>query len=211
MCPSDNDSTILLIFDEPRHEEYLVQNDTGINIKFAKFDHSTKNNFHEPITIPAKETSPFVWNDRDKLVKRIQVFIEDNKSLITLDKCTEGDQKIKICKTKKFIYYSSVRLSTEGTKIVHITEKHREEVDIDEEAQKKGNMIELLSSTSGSCRYEFSFKGFGISLIDNKPKELLYITLNELDLEYTFNSRELKNSTENNEEITRFMMDIGNI
>jgi len=39
----------------------------------------------------------------------------------------------------------------------------------------------------------------------------LYITLNELDLEYTFNSRELKNSTENNEEITRFMMDIGNI
>ena len=73
MCPSDNDSAILIIFDEPRHEEYLVSNETNTAIKFAKFDHKAKANFHELITIPAKEYAPFVWNYREKLLKRVQI------------------------------------------------------------------------------------------------------------------------------------------
>lgn len=156
-----------------------------------------------------------MWNYREKLLKRIQVTIENEKQVISLDKCTEGDTRNKICKTKRFIFYGSVRLSTDGTKIITITEKKRKDKgdqDSDEEeVEKVDNVVMMLHVFNSGVRMEFSFKGFGVSLIDNKPRELLYICVNELDLEYTFGSRELVDVTEDKEEITRFMMDIGNI
>jgi hypothetical protein len=91
MCPSDNESTILLIIDEPRHEEYLVSNETDSDISYAKFDQGAKKRFHDPIVIPSKEKSPFVWNYRENLIKRIEILAEDESKTVPLNKCTEGD------------------------------------------------------------------------------------------------------------------------
>jgi hypothetical protein len=58
---------------------------------------------------------------------------------------------------------------------------------------------------------EVSLKGISISLTDNKPKELLYFCMNELDLKlekriYKYNDK--KGTIEVKE---NFMMDIANI
>jgi hypothetical protein len=42
MNPTDNNSTILIILDEPQFEEYLFHNDTDFDICFCKYDHSNK-------------------------------------------------------------------------------------------------------------------------------------------------------------------------
>lgn len=95
--------------------------------------------------------------------------------------------------------------------IVTVTQEHRKAEGEGEELGEKPEELAVLKQQNFGTRCEFAFKGFGISLIDNKPQELLYICLNELDLEYTYQSRELIGCAEDNEEIVRFMMDIGNL
>tara|TARA_B110000285_G_C14565046_1_gene355245 strand:+ start:85 stop:219 length:135 start_codon:yes stop_codon:yes gene_type:complete len=43
--------------------------------------------------------------------------------LIPLDKCTENNNKEKLFKNREYIFYATVRLSTEGTKIVNVTQE----------------------------------------------------------------------------------------
>lgn len=58
---------------------------------------------------------------------------------------------------------------------------------------------------------EVGFKGFGITLIDNKPQELIYICLNELDLKLHTKEFEIKGSKGMIENSIIFMFDIGNL
>jgi len=45
--------------------------------------------------------------------------------LIPLDKCTENNNKEKLfpSKNREYIFYATVKLSTEGTKIVNVTQE----------------------------------------------------------------------------------------
>ena len=121
MNPTDNDSTILIIFDEPQYEEFIVKNRTDFDLSYCKFDQLAR----KPLTMPFKvfkgHKSPFVWNNREKTVKTIQIQIENQTMLMSLDKCTENNNKEKLFKNREYIFYATVRLSTEGTKIVNVT------------------------------------------------------------------------------------------
>jgi len=53
--------------------------------------------------------------------------------LIPLDKCTENNNKEKLFKNREYIFYATVKLSTEGTKIVNVTQEQRKKNEKDDE------------------------------------------------------------------------------
>ena len=68
-------------------------------------------------------------------MKRIQIMLEDESQVISLDKCTESNVKIKLFKFDDHIFYATVRFSTDGTKIVTILQENKQsnDIDLDEE------------------------------------------------------------------------------
>lgn len=47
MNPSDNNSTILIIIDEPNFEEYIIKNKTSLSISYSKYNQKQKKTFEE--------------------------------------------------------------------------------------------------------------------------------------------------------------------
>lgn len=94
MCPADNNATILIILDEPQFEEYIVKNETELEFHFSKWDQSSKKDFESPVRIQSKFKAPFVWNYRDNLIKRVCIYLEDTEKVLSIDKCTEGEEYI---------------------------------------------------------------------------------------------------------------------
>lgn len=58
---------------------------------------------------------------------------------------------------------------------------------------------------------EVGFKGFGLTLIDNKPQELIYVCLHEFDLKYHTKEFEIRGSKGMIESSVVFLLDIGNL
>lgn len=74
MNPSDNNSTILIIIDEPNFEEYIIKNKTSLSISYSKYNQKQKKTFEDQaIIVKSCHKSPFVWNYRENLLKRLQI------------------------------------------------------------------------------------------------------------------------------------------
>ena len=88
--------------------------------------------------------------------------------MLSIDKCTEGEESVKIYQKGDDLFRATVRLSTEGTKIISITQTNLADAHNSIDENKDQLDHESRKSREG-LNLEFSFKGFGISLIDNKP------------------------------------------
>jgi hypothetical protein len=117
-------------------------------------------------------------------------------------------------KTKESILYFTVNLTTEGTKVVHLTQskiKNKDNIEDDELTRSFAKSQKNLENAVEGTQVEVGLKGFGISFIDNKPQELLYMCIDEIDIFFKTTTSnledDLKDFTENKIE---FMMDIGN-
>ena len=71
--------------------------------------------------MPKNFKAPFVWNYRENLIKRVCIYFDDASKVISIDKCTEGEEYIQILKRGDYVFRATVRLSTEGTKIISVT------------------------------------------------------------------------------------------
>jgi predicted metal-binding protein len=114
----DNNSTNLIIFNEPNFEEHILINNSGQELSFSKYDQRSKNSLGDPSVVSKSESRTFVWNYRDKLIKRIQICIQDQKNVISLDKLISSqtqnkiNQKGKLFKSKGFVFFYSLELNT---------------------------------------------------------------------------------------------------
>ena len=51
MNPTDNNSTNLIILDEPHYEEYKMVNSTALETSFQKFDQQAKEPLSDPVSV----------------------------------------------------------------------------------------------------------------------------------------------------------------
>lgn len=71
----------------------------------------------------------FVWNFRDQTVKRIRIQLnEDEQAIVSLDKSTSdnglGDKdRVKLFRYDGCLYFYTVIITTEGTKVVQVTQE----------------------------------------------------------------------------------------
>lgn len=100
-----------------------------------------------------------------------------------IDECTDTNQHQKIHKAKESKFFLQVRLSTEGTKQVIILEESKNELK-EVENQNLLQINKLAKDKKEGFKMEIGFKGIGVSFIDNKPQELLYICIDEIDVLY---------------------------
>ena len=138
--------------------------------------------------------------------------LEDEEHVLSLDKCTESNQEIKLFKSNDHIFYATVRFSTDGTKIITILQEDKQSNDIDlDESDAQDKQNRKVNDTKQGRNIEIGLKGLGISMIDNKPQELLYMRLNDFNMKYNWSKFKLPDTKDMTEERIEFMMDIGHI
>ena len=91
--PLDNNSPTLIILNEPTYEEFMIHNFTSQEISFAKIDHSSKKLLSEHTPIAKEAYQTFVWDNRDKLIKRLQIKVKDQVGTLSLDQQTTETKK----------------------------------------------------------------------------------------------------------------------
>lgn len=69
--PQDNNSTLMIIFDEPTVKEYLIVNNTDTPIEFRKYDIKSDKQLSEYAKIEENKDATFVWDHRDKPIKSV--------------------------------------------------------------------------------------------------------------------------------------------
>lgn len=100
-----------------------------------------------------------------------------------IDKQTEGHSKEKLCKTKDHAYFFQVKYDTEGTTLITVLQEQRNKNDlIEDDKTEKSEVKTKMPVNSTGQQIEIGFKGLGISFIDNKPQELLYLCIDEIDI-----------------------------
>lgn len=96
--PTDNNASILIIFDEPSVKEFMIVNNSETNIEYQRYDPDAERpinrkgfqvggepRLNESIVLKHGSEAPFVWDSREhNSNKHMRVFIEGLEFVIPL-------------------------------------------------------------------------------------------------------------------------------
>jgi len=85
-----------VILDEPTVPEYKIRNDTKTYFSFCKHDIATETDLGTWTQLKPGEEVSFVWDLREKLIKRLKIKILEEEHLLQFDKCSEYSKKREI-------------------------------------------------------------------------------------------------------------------
>ena len=136
--------------------------------------------------LPMKEVA-YTWNDYEESKRRINLLIGGKKQSYSLDKY----KKLKDIITKEDIYMVEL-IDKEFTKILRVRSKRLQDSNYYSEEIGGNSLIQQLSIKSPADNFMvmFKMKGIGISLVTEDPKELLYISINNMQIKLSRNSIE---------------------
>jgi len=67
---NDDDATLLIILENPAHEEFVIKNKTGVTLEFYKYNRARQSILDEtPTILEGYSSMPFIWDNRDIIDK----------------------------------------------------------------------------------------------------------------------------------------------
>ena len=173
---------IYLILLLPNFPQFLISNNISLDI--CAYQDNTK----EIIEIPAGCETPYVWTDCIADKKRLVINYKDKKVKIAFEKI-EKEKSIQI--NDKIINFAILLKNNNQTKVLKIFSDEKE---TQEEFIVKNMFFrkKLIKQT----KIAVNLYGFGISIIDSTPKEMLYISFYKIDLNIRSHNLNKKNTIE---------------
>ena len=172
---------IYIVLFPPEHPQYMIKNQTDVPISIRQ----KKDAFLQENIILEKGVSiPYSWGDTLKDEKLLYVSIDNNDVEINLNEIKVLRKRLKIHENLllaederndkiRLAFFFQTIIENNRTRTLIIKSTHKEE-------NNKISFIERLKEqkkNSFNIKVKLYTKGFGISIINNVPKELFYISL----------------------------------
>jgi hypothetical protein len=190
---------IYIVIFPPEDPQYMIKNQTDLPISIRQ----KKDSFlQENIILEKGASIPYSWGDTLKNEKLLYVNIDNNDVEINLNEIKVMRKRLKIhenlmLKNKgddnerndqiRLAFFFQTIIENNRTRTLIIKSSHKEE------ENNQASFIEKLKQQkkhSFNIKVKLYTKGFGISIINNEPKELFYISLYGLLVEsqlFSFN------------------------
>ena len=164
---------IYIIFYPPKYPQYKIQNETKFPINFRQKDDKF---FEEKFTVPKEDSIPYSWGDSLKNSKTLICIIGSNTIEINLNeiKITQKvcEIKEKDNTNKKYTFYFQTIVENNKTRKLIIKNDDKKNL-------RKGYFLKSLQGKrkqSNNIVFKFDTKGIGLSIINNEPREIFYIS-----------------------------------
>ena len=180
---SYDNGLIYIILHNPQYPEYQIKNETNAMITV----HQKNSSFgKEETTIPPGEPIPYAWSD----------MLQDEKMIICNIKYTSPSLQMQIEDEMEIQFGNIVHLEKDigHTKFymdVVLENKNKTRTfvirnDNKVASTKKENLFKIMTGKrrTHNMRFNMNMKGIGVSIIDNVPREVFYISIYGIDIVY---------------------------
>ena len=168
---STQNGLINIVIFPPEYPQYKISNESKYRINFKqKKDEYNKEIFY----LDVDKSIPYVWADSLKNEKALIVLIDKNEIEINLNDVKIIKKQLEIKdkgKNKKCTFYFQTLIEDNKTRKLVIRNETTE-------AKSRGYFLEVLKGKKKSVNmiFKVTTKGLGISIINNEPKEIFYIS-----------------------------------
>ena len=184
---------INIILTPSRNAQYLIKNQTDEVIILKQDGVNVKSRSNVCKILPHSEV-PFTWSDFLILNKAVSVAIRSKEATVSFENI-EKLKEIKLSENSGDNYFISTSLENKNhTKVLKIQKDYREE------GIKAVKQIFVGKKIARITKINISLKGLGLSIIDELPQEVFYISIYCIDVRYVnniFKSEEYIENTEN--------------
>ena len=187
---------IYIMLTLPTTPYYEIENKTNSKVKI------TENKNIEPIEIGPLMTVPFVWTNTLEIesVLGVEIFKENKTfSFSNFDKKIFEIKEEEVIKDTENTENTSTKFNCvlsvgakNNNKTRYLKIEHDEIKETVEEKMKK-----YFLRRPQLNRYNVSLKGIGLSIINDTPQEIFYMSFYQIDINYTNNNLTSKNKTKN--------------
>jgi len=176
---SEDSSTLFVVVSNPALEEYVIHNDTALDLTVGKFFRSTGKADTEHVSLGGRQRVAFVWGSTEEAEKALQISCGSKSERVSLDQVTKTPQPLFKLKDQKVA--STLELTETGTKVlkIKILSKHAPGTAGDEGLDPLEALLEPCAHSSG-IKLDVSLRGVAFSVIDNEPKELIYLRADQV-------------------------------
>ena len=163
---------IYIILFPPEYPQYLIQNETKCPISLRQKDDKFN---EEKITIPKGESIPYSWGDLLKNSKKLVAIVGSNTIEINLNEIKIIRKEFEIKENninKKYNFYFQTIVENNKTRKLIIKNEDKKNIN-------KGYFLKSIKGqqkTSNNMLFKFNTKGIGLSIINNEPREIFYIS-----------------------------------
>ena len=164
---------IYIVLYPPEKPQYTIQNDTKFNINFRQKDDKF---LEEKINLPKEQSIPYVWGDLLQNSKNLIIIIGSNTVELSLNEIKLIKKNFEIKEnnvTKKYHFYFQTIVENNKTRKLIIKNDDRKNT-------RKGYFLKVLkgkgSQSNNNIIFRFNTKGLGLSIINNEPREIFYIS-----------------------------------
>ena len=169
---SSSSGLIYIILFPPKYPQYIISNESKQRFTFKQ----KKDEFYkEMFTLEKNESIPYVWGDSLKNEKLLIAMLDNNKIELNINeiKIIKKDFNVKekdISQVQNFFFQTIIE-NNKTRKLIIKNENVKN--------KNNGHFLELLKEhkKSSNMVFKVTMKGLGLSIINNEPKEIFYISL----------------------------------
>ena len=168
---STTNGLISIVLFPPKYPQYIISNESNHRLNFKqKKDEFNKELFY----LDKNDSIPYVWGDSLRNEKALIVMLDKNDIELNLNeiKITKKNFETKEGgKKKTFTFYFQTLIENNKTRKLVIKNESIKN-------KARGYFLEVMKGKKKSVNFKFKFetKGLGISIINNEPKEIFYIS-----------------------------------
>ena len=186
---SYDNGLIYIVIHNPSFIDYKIKNklEEKVIIEQKKIVSDTNR-----IDIEGGKSTPYVWEDLIQEEKLLLCTINEVTTEIEFSKIEKTETEIKGNK-----YFFQIILEDKNRTRTLVISRSNEGI-----KQKRNNILSVLTGVRRTTNMEFNMKmkGVGLSIIDQEPKEVFYISFYQIDLSFTsltYNRNKVIDTTNN--------------
>ena len=170
---STQNGLINIILFPPKYPQYIISNESKHRLSFKQ----KKDDFGKEIFyLEPKSSIPYVWGDSLKNEKTLIVMLDKNDIELNLNEIKINKKKFEIKekgKTNSYTFYFQTLVEKENYRTRKLVIKNETIKN-----KTRGYFLEVLKGKKKSVNMKFKVvtKGLGLSIINNEPKEIFYIS-----------------------------------
>ena len=168
IAKSTKNGQINVVLFPPEYPQYIISNESKYRLSFKQ----KKDDFKKEIFYLEKnESIPYVWGDTLKMEKLLIVFMDKNEAELNLNDVRIITKDFKLKNNNKFTFYFQTLIENNKTRKLVIKNESIKN-------KNRGYFLEVMKGQKKSVNMKFivTTKGMGISVINNEPKEIFYIS-----------------------------------
>ena len=193
---STQNGLINIVLFPPQYPQYIISNESNHRLSFKQ----KKDDFKQELFyLDRKDSIPYVWGDSLRSEKALIVMLDKNEIELNLNEIKLDKKKIEVKekgkKSEYTFYFQTLIENNKTRKLVIKNESVKNKT--------QGYFLEILKGKKKkqtNMKFKILTKGLGLSIIDNEPKEIFYISAYGIILEgnkFTFKKDENDHSISN--------------